>query len=83
MEQNASQKISFSQIAQSIPPNVFAQMDIKVAQAIRQGADVIDLSKGLNKRLIIRRTLGIRHLMVNLNTFRQQQTGTQNYMACI
>ena len=46
MEQNASQKISFSQIAQSIPPNVFAQMDIKVAQAIRQGADVIDLSKG-------------------------------------
>ena len=36
----------FAQIAQTIPPNVFADMDIKVAKAIADGIDVIDLAKG-------------------------------------
>ena len=33
-------------VAQSIPPNVFADMDRKVAAAVAGGADVIDLAKG-------------------------------------
>ena len=38
--------VPFTTIAQSIPPNVFAEMDRKVADAIANGADVIDLAKG-------------------------------------
>ena len=38
--------IAFTQVAQSIPPNVFADMDRKVAAAVADGADVIDLAKG-------------------------------------
>ena len=38
--------ISFTTVAQSIPPNVFAEMDRKVAAAVAGGADVIDLAKG-------------------------------------
>ena len=38
--------IAFTQVAQSIPPNVFADMDRKVAAAVAGGADVIDLAKG-------------------------------------
>ena len=38
--------IAFTQVAQSIPPNVFADMDHKVAAAVADGADVIDLAKG-------------------------------------
>jgi L-glutamine---4-(methylsulfanyl)-2-oxobutanoate aminotransferase len=38
--------IVFTQVAQSIPPNVFADMDRKVAAAVAGGADVIDLAKG-------------------------------------
>ena len=38
--------VPFTIIAQSIPPNVFAEMDRKVADAIANGADVIDLAKG-------------------------------------
>lgn len=36
----------FTPIAQNIPPNVFADMDVKVAAAVASGADVIDLAKG-------------------------------------
>jgi L-glutamine---4-(methylsulfanyl)-2-oxobutanoate aminotransferase len=38
--------VSFTTVAQSIPPNVFADMDRKVAAAVAGGADVIDLAKG-------------------------------------
>ncbi|MBT1166531.1 pyridoxal phosphate-dependent aminotransferase [Bifidobacterium simiarum] len=38
--------IRFSRVAQAIPPNIFADMDVKVARAIAGGAHVIDLSKG-------------------------------------
>ncbi len=38
--------VAFTQVAQSIPPNVFADMDRKVAAAVAGGADVIDLAKG-------------------------------------
>ena len=38
--------VPFTTIAQSIPSNVFAEMDRKVADAIANGADVIDLAKG-------------------------------------
>ena len=38
--------VSFTTIAQSIPPNVFAEMDRKVAAAVAGGADVSDLAKG-------------------------------------
>ncbi|PWG59692.1 pyridoxal phosphate-dependent aminotransferase [Bifidobacterium catulorum] len=38
--------VPFAPIAQAIPPNVFAVMDGKVAQAVAAGADVIDLAKG-------------------------------------
>ncbi len=38
--------VPFAPIAESIPPNVFAVMDGKVAKAVAQGADVIDLAKG-------------------------------------
>ena len=36
----------FAPVAQIIPPNVFADMDVKVAAAVASGADVIDLAKG-------------------------------------
>ena len=35
--------VAFTTVAQSIPPNVFADMDRKVAAAVADGADVIDL----------------------------------------
>ena len=38
--------VAFTTVAQSIPPNVFADMDRKVAAAVAGGADVIDLAKG-------------------------------------
>ena len=38
--------VPFTTVAQSIPPNVFADMDHKVAAAVAGGADVIDLAKG-------------------------------------
>ena len=38
--------VAFTTVAQSIPPNVFADMDRKVAAAVADGADVIDLAKG-------------------------------------
>ena len=38
--------VPFTTVAQSIPPNVFADMDRKVAAAVAGGADVIDLAKG-------------------------------------
>ena len=38
--------VLFTAVAQSIPPNVFADMDRKVAAAVAGGADVIDLAKG-------------------------------------
>ncbi len=38
--------VAFTQVARSIPPNVFADMDRKVAAAVAGGADVIDLAKG-------------------------------------
>ena len=38
--------VAFTTVAQSIPPNVFADMDRKVAAAVEDGADVIDLAKG-------------------------------------
>lgn len=38
--------VPFITVAQSIPPNVFADMDRKVAAAVAGGADVIDLAKG-------------------------------------
>ena len=38
--------VAFTTVAQSIPPNVFADMDRKVAVAVAGGADVIDLAKG-------------------------------------
>lgn len=38
--------VAFTQVAQSIPPNVFADMDRKVVAAVAGGADVIDLAKG-------------------------------------
>ena len=38
--------VSFTTVARSIPPNVFADMDRKVAAAVAGGADVIDLAKG-------------------------------------
>lgn len=38
--------VSFTSVAQSIPPNVFADMDRKVAAAVAAGAEVIDLAKG-------------------------------------
>ena len=38
--------IPFTTVAQSIPPNVFAEMDRKVAAAVAGGVDVIDLAKG-------------------------------------
>lgn len=38
--------VPFTTVAQSIPPNVFADMDRKVAAALAGGADVIDLAKG-------------------------------------
>ena len=41
-----SSPVSFTTVAQSIPPNVFADMDRKVAAAVAGGADVIDLAKG-------------------------------------
>ena len=34
--------VAFTTVAQSIPPNVFADMDRKVAAAVADGADVID-----------------------------------------
>lgn len=36
----------FASVAQIVPPNVFADMDVKVAKAVAAGADVIDLAKG-------------------------------------
>lgn len=41
-----SSPVAFTTAAQSIPPNVFADMDRKVAAAVAGGADVIDLAKG-------------------------------------
>lgn len=38
--------VAFTTVAQAIPPNVFADMDRKVAAAVAGGADVIDLAKG-------------------------------------
>lgn len=38
--------VPFTTVAQSIPPNVFAEMDRKVAAAVAGGVDVIDLAKG-------------------------------------
>lgn len=38
--------VKFARVARSIPVNVFAEMDIKVARAVAQGRDVIDLAKG-------------------------------------
>ena len=38
--------VPFTTVAQSIPPNVFADMDRKVTAAVAGGADVIDLAKG-------------------------------------
>lgn len=38
--------VSFTSVAQSIPPNVFADMDCKVAAAQAAGKQVIDLAKG-------------------------------------
>ncbi|OZG67303.1 pyridoxal phosphate-dependent aminotransferase [Bifidobacterium eulemuris] len=38
--------VRFSAVARSIPSNVFADMDRKVAAAIAEGHDVIDLAKG-------------------------------------
>ncbi|NEG96479.1 aminotransferase class I/II-fold pyridoxal phosphate-dependent enzyme [Bifidobacterium sp. SMB2] len=38
--------VPFAPIAESIPPNVFAVTDRKVAKAVASGADVIDLAKG-------------------------------------
>lgn len=43
---NENAAIRFATVAQSIPPNVFADMDVKVAKAVAAGADVIDLAKG-------------------------------------
>ena len=40
--------VPFTTVAQSIPPNVFAEMDRKVAAAVAGGVDVIDLAKGLS-----------------------------------
>lgn len=39
-------QVNFSRMAQSIPPNVFEQMDRTVAAARARGVDVIDCSKG-------------------------------------
>ncbi|MCI1219078.1 MAG: aminotransferase class I/II-fold pyridoxal phosphate-dependent enzyme [Bifidobacterium sp.] len=36
----------FASIAESMPPNVFAVMDDKIARVVAQGEDVIDLAKG-------------------------------------
>ena len=71
--------VAFTTVAQSIPPNVFADMDRKVAAAVAGGADVIDLAKGnpdafpadfirevAKKRLMIRPMPGIRHSMASL-----------------
>ncbi|MBW3089066.1 aminotransferase class I/II-fold pyridoxal phosphate-dependent enzyme [Bifidobacterium sp. 82T24] len=44
--QRHSCPVPFAPIAESIPPNVFAVMDQKVARAVAGGADVIDLAKG-------------------------------------
>lgn len=41
----------FAPVAQIIPPNVFADMDVKVAAAVASGADVIDLAKGNPRRI--------------------------------
>ena len=41
----------FAPVAQIIPPNVFADMDVKVAAAVASGADVIDLAKGQPRRI--------------------------------
>ena len=38
--------VPFTTVAQSIPPNVFADMDRKVAAAVAGGAGVVDLAKG-------------------------------------
>lgn len=45
-DQTIHSPVPFAPIAESIPPNVFAVMDRKVAQAVASGADVIDLAKG-------------------------------------
>lgn len=70
--------VAFTTVAQSIPPNVFADMDRKVAAAVAGGADVIDLAKGnpdafpadfirevAKRRLTIRQMPGIRHSMAS------------------
>ncbi|RSX51612.1 pyridoxal phosphate-dependent aminotransferase [Bifidobacterium callimiconis] len=44
--QSAQCPVPFAPIAESIPPNVFAVTDQKVAQAVARGVDVIDLAKG-------------------------------------
>ena len=49
--------VPFAPIAESIPPNVFAVMDGKVAKAVAQGADVIDLEALLLAGLVPARTL--------------------------
>ena len=38
--------VPFTTVAQSIPPNVFADMDRKVAAAVAGGAGVIGLAEG-------------------------------------
>lgn len=70
--------VAFTTVAQSIPPNVFADMDRKVAAAVAGGADVIDLAKGnpdafpadfirevAKRRLMIRAMPVIRRLMAS------------------
>lgn len=83
----------FAPVAQIIPPNVFADMDVKVAAAVASGADVIDLAKGNpdaypadssatspNRRSTTRSTRDTRRSMVSRRSCRPPRTGTATCM---